>query len=739
MTAPLSLEFAGGSWSYFLVAGLIAAFLWNARSSPANAVLLTLRALAIVCVAAALTRPTVVFREALWRKPRLLIAVDAAHSMSAGAAGISRLEAAAAWLQKNRRSIEARAEVSLFAVSGSARRLSGWPELAGLKASQGVFEPAQALQEVALEAAAWGAPARVWLFSDGKAEASAGWETAVTALKAPVDVIGVDFGPRGKTLSFLEIKTPDFAFLHGAFEVRAIVEATAMAKENLRLRLLREDQKGVWETVSVNRLSVSSDFETLTSTLTAVAQSLGAERYRLVAESTRAGSVRHAREFRVEVIRQKYRIMYLAGRPSAEYSFLREFLKADPNHELVSFVIMRNPESPAVVPDSELSLIPFPAEEIFVRNLRQFDLFILENFSYARFRLPLSYLTSLKSFVAQGGALLVIGGENAFGLGGYRNTPLEEMLPVTLARQAPDFVPGLFNVRPAAVAHPLVRLYDTAEASHAAWESLAPMDGWARFDSVRPGASVLAVHPVERTAAGEPLPVLAVRDYGRGKVMLVSSDSTWRWKLGGATRWQTASFYARFWTKAVRYLTGSLELSKVKFAPVPDRLPAQEPAAFSLRIFDEAFKPPERGLAEVSVLWTQPGGTTRELLPAETEPGLFTIELTGLKDGAHRLKALAKLRGRAWGEDEVRFDWKGASGEAPMDRRWLERAAQAGGGEMKDLNAADASALLGKLPPQHLESEVSRRAYPWASPFWLWMTMALFILEWGLRRWQGQP
>src|SRR3972149_3635018 len=73
--------------------------------------------------------------------------------------------------------------------------------------------------------------------------------------------------------------------------------------------------------------------------------------------------------------------MYLAGRPSTEYSFLREFLKSDPNHELVSFVILRNPENPSPASDRELSLIPFPMDEIFSRTLPQFDLFILENFS----------------------------------------------------------------------------------------------------------------------------------------------------------------------------------------------------------------------------------------------------------------------------------------------------------------------------------------------------------------------
>src|SRR5207247_939706 len=114
------------------------------------------------------------------------------------------------------------------------------------------------------------------------------------------------------------------------------------------------------------------------------------------------------RKFTIDVIRQKYRIMFLSGRPSPEYAYLREFLKSDPNREVVSFVILRNPENIINIPESELSLIPFPQQEIFVNDVSQFDLFIMENFSPARFHLPAVYLESLRDYVAKGGALLLI-------------------------------------------------------------------------------------------------------------------------------------------------------------------------------------------------------------------------------------------------------------------------------------------------------------------------------------------
>jgi hypothetical protein len=333
----------------------------------------------------------------------------------------------------------------------------------------------------------------------------------------------------------------------------------------------------------------------------------------------------------------------------------------------------------------------------------------------------------------------VIGGENAFGLGGYRGTALEDLLPVTLAGEEPDFIPGLFRPKPNAASHPLVRLYETPEASASAWESLPPMDGFARFHSVRPGSGVLAVHPREKTETGEPLPILAMRNYGRGKVLLVSSDSTWRWRLGAGADYRIASFYPRFWSRAVEYLTGNLELSKVKFSPLPDRLPAREPAVFFLRVFDESFRAPPRGSAEVSVLWTGPDGKTREVLPSETEPGLFPVELTGLSPGNHHLKAVVRLKGRPWGEGGRACTGGGGPPEAPMDRLWLKRVADLTSGEMTELAAADGSRLLGKLPAIRSEAEILGRAEPWSASVWLYLTLACLLAEWGLRRWRGFP
>ena len=729
----LGLESGSGAWAWAAAALIAAAFWLHARRSPARRSLLALRAAAAAALVLALLRPVLLFREGRLSKPRLLILLDAGHAMKGKAPGAaSRLAQAAAWLRKNRAAIEERAEVSVALVSDRARPLGGLDRLDAAAAEGTAFKPDQSLPDALPPE---GPAARTWLITDGLAEGGGDLGRLLAGLGSPVDMLGVGPSRRETGAAFLDLKAPDFAFLHGVIPVEATVEATGLAGREVVVTLSRADElfPGGWRETGRLKRRVNADLETFPVSLSAPADGLGTARMRL---SASGGGRERTREFRVETVRQKYRIMYLAGRPSAEYAALREFLKADPNHELVSFVILRNPENPSPAPDRELSLIPFPVDEIFGRALPQFDLFILENFSAARFRLPPQYLDALKRFVAGGGALLVKGGDNAFSAGGYKGSPLEEVLPVVLSARSPDFVPGLFSPKPGPPEHPLVRLYETPEASRRAWEALPPLDGWGRFAAVRPGATVLASHPAQTTEDGRPLPVAAVRPFGRGKVMLISTDSSWRWKLGAAADPDAAGFYARFWTRSVQYLTGGLDLSKVKFAPLPDRIPPREPARLSLRVFDEGFGPAPAADTRVSVVWTGPDGRAREVAVRETEPGVYAVELLGLAPGPQKVRASARVRGRAWGEDEVRFSWEPVQDE-PMDRGWLTKAAAAGGGRFVDLSTARAEDLLGELPPAVARDEAVRRLRPFLSPAWLALAAFLFLLEWALRRRSG--
>lgn len=725
-----------GAAEWLLAAGGTAAFLMLrplTRGLPRP--VLALRAAALLLLLGSLLKPSVHRLQDQLARPRLGILVDQGPSMNADDdQGRSRLERARRWLRAGRADLEERAEVTLLAASGGVRRLS-WDELDALEPAPQALDPASAFSDLLGS----GAPAsRLWLLSDGAFARGDALSTVLARLNTPVDTLGIGPLRTRRSVSVAGITSPDFVFIHRRFDAAVAVETHKLQGGSVQVRLYRGQDR-----LAEKKLAVLQPYEVVNATFNITAQALGRQDYRLeiIGTPAEAGeqSVRMGREFGVEVIRQKYRIMYLAGRPSPEYSHLRAHLKSEPNHELVSFVILRNPENVSPVGDNELSLIPFPATEIFVTSLFEFDLFILENFAYWRFNLPVGYLQNLKRFVAQGGALLVIGGSNAFAQGGYRGTPLEETLPVTLWSNGDDFIPGLYSPEVAAPENPLLQLGASAAETEALWKALPPLDGFSRFASVRPKASVLLAHPSEKTSAGQPLPVVAVQEYGKGKVMLVGTDSTWRWKLGGGRDWRVSSFYGRFWNRAVQYLTGSLELKKVKFSPLPDRMPAREPAVLTVHVFDQHFRPVPGADIDLRVAWTTPLAADGQRTPAffEVEPGVFQIELNDLRDGRHKVRAVVSYRGQHWGEDSVSFLWEKAKGAAPLNRKNLKAISDETAGRYADLERTDIGALMDSLPPVRRRKTVLSRSAVWTWNGWLWLLCGVLLAEWLIRRRRG--
>ncbi len=104
-------------------------------------------------------------------------------------------------------------------------------------------------------------------------------------------------------------------------------------------------------------------------------------------------------------IQPKERILLLNGR-DAEGRYLGEILKRR-GFEVTSVVVDKTPPSPA-----------------------GYGIIVFNNVERDRFS-P-DYLTAVERHVARGNGFLMLGGEASFGPGGYRQTPIEEILPVAL-------------------------------------------------------------------------------------------------------------------------------------------------------------------------------------------------------------------------------------------------------------------------------------------------------------------
>ncbi|PIR15380.1 MAG: hypothetical protein COV48_14685, partial [Elusimicrobia bacterium CG11_big_fil_rev_8_21_14_0_20_64_6] len=289
------LESAAGPWTWTVVVLLAAAYYYHASRSPARRGLLILRGLAAAALALALLRPTVLSRESRLAKPRLLILLDAGHSMKGKApGGVTRFAQATAWLKKNRAAITARAAVSVTLVSDRARPLGGLAKLDAAAPEGTAFRPDQSLRDALPPE---GPPARVWLMTDGAAEGGGDLGRILAGLGAPVDMIGTGPSRRETGAAFLDLKAPDFAFLHGTIPVEASVEATGLAGREALVTLARADENapGGWRVTGRVTRRINSDIETFPVNLSAPADTLGTARMRLVATGGGRSPIRLAR------------------------------------------------------------------------------------------------------------------------------------------------------------------------------------------------------------------------------------------------------------------------------------------------------------------------------------------------------------------------------------------------------------------------------------------------------------
>jgi len=574
------------------------------------------------------------------------------------------------------------------------------------------------------------------LLSDGRQTGGADAVGEAERFGAPVYTVGIG-NPAGlRDLAVRDILSPEIAFRRTEFGIDTVIAQYGFDGRNVTVNL-----KEGKEIIATRRVRLDESEKTVSFQVKT--EKLGRHEYLVeipVYKGERVSRNNTKRVF-VEVIREKTRIMYICGQPGWEYSFLRAHLKTDPNIELVSFVILRNPHNIAIVPDNQLSLIPFPAHDIFAKDLYGFDLMILENFSYRRF-FGASLLQSIKKFVMEkGGGFLMIGGPDAFGRGGYKGTGVEDVLPVEIA-SSEKIINGKFRMRVVASQHPIMQLERRSAETETIWAGMPMLDSINAVVRPRPGAVVLGVHPFEKNEHGN-LPVIVVWQCGKGRAMAVTSDSTWRWRFLAQEEGAGYLYYDKFWRSAVRWLVQAPEWKQVQVSVERGEVNAGDKVDIKILVRDKYG----RGVARLPILTLEGPDAKRVNLGKPVEVagtvGEYWASVLAPQDREGKYKVVARastgdgagavLEGAA--EFEVRTpqaEWLNPSLNEPL----LKEIARVSGGtywRAADFTWQDFSRAIAAAPPPSL---ATKRPLWHQWPFLIGLVGVLGT-EWWLRRRSG--
>ncbi|MCZ6807929.1 MAG: glutamine amidotransferase [Deltaproteobacteria bacterium] len=293
----------------------------------------------------------------------------------------------------------------------------------------------------------------------------------------------------------------------------------------------------------------------------------------------------------LRVGRDRVRVLLVAGRPSWDVRFLRDFIKRDGSVDLISFFILRAPSDLTAAPTDELALIPFPTDELFREHLGSFDVVIFQNFDFAPYEIQV-YLPRIRDYVKRGGSFLMIGGDHSFSLGGYAGTPIEEVLPVKLSA-AGSVVTGSYRPQPnrQLIRHPIVALGPDPSLTRRTWQALPPLHGANAIAGVKEGAQVLLEHPRARLPGGGRRPILVVGEADRGRVAAMTTDASWRWRFASDDATVGSDEYELFWDRLVRWLTRDPLLEPARISTDRDRYGIGAPVIVSGLLRDERYRP----------------------------------------------------------------------------------------------------------------------------------------------------
>jgi hypothetical protein len=377
----------------------------------------------------------------------------------------------------------------------------------------------------------------------------------------------------------------------------------------------------------------------------------------------------------------------------------------------------------------------FPTRE----ELLKYNLVILGDVSAG----PKGFLTkaqleNLREFVeVHRGGLVAIAGRQHMPAD-YRDTPLAEALPVEFLplkgqadaeRRTQPFTPLLTE---AGLRADMLALADAPEENLKTWKTLPGFHWHYPVTKLRPGATSLLAHPAAKMGE-QPMPLLATQYFGRGQVLFLATDETWRWRFNAQDK-----LFGRFWGQLV-YQVGLPHMlgnnsSRVQLALERSEAVVGRPGLLYARLLDSEFQPlrEQQVAAEIIALDAKPGEERTQavkLTAVEGRAGEYRVQLPHNKPGRFEVKLTSPEP--ATFSYRVNLPPQHELEEAGLADEALRQAAALSGGRF--YQEEDLHSLVGSISPRTEPFTLRQEVLPWNFLVFL-LFVTLLTAEWVLRK-----
>jgi len=716
-------------------------------SSRQGLVTVLLRGLAFLLLLFFLFGPSRLPRPRTIRTQRTLaVLIDSSGSMSGPAfaepGAAARIDEVRRLIRKHQlmEQITGQAKLALYAFDERLVRLKT-DGLAGLKATGRATDLPGAIGQAA-HLHENDDLAGLLLFTDGRNTQMEDPTEKAKELGVPLFLIAVGAEPSEQKQQDEQIQR-DMAVLSASANPRIILGHTAQVAASIESRAYPARQVSVQllrggQIISSTAVAVSPQQNRRQALFSVKPRSLGVHHYQIMVppEDDETDKTNNVASLEIEVVDIANRLLYI-DRLRQERRFLKRVLESQPTLQLTAIVQQGAERLLIQGNDPEMKA---QAGILEPEQMARWKTIVIGDLPAAA--ISPEKILALAEWVDKGGALLLLAGPESMGADGLAGTALNKLLPIKSLKDL-EYIESEFRVALTSegTAHPAFQRVQNR------WADAPSLLSRFNVGGVKAAATVLMA-----TADRQHLPITVSQNYGRGKVAVVLTDTTWRWQLGfesSASDSSSVSPHAMFWNQMIDWLGPELKEEQAKAGQVQlisDRLEYEVNDEVILVVSVHGADGTLLEDASVEVTVATPDGrpikrtATLEQAGDEVSSPVFTASFQAYAVGEYAIQTTAKRAGKSIGSDHVSVRVRHPSVEftrTDPDRQLLREMAGVSGG--KYLQPADLDRLAAVTNLAARKVLVQPNAEADAEPIWnrWWLAAAFTTLmsgEWFIRR-----
>ncbi len=693
---------------------------------------LGLRLAFVVAVLLMLAGPRFLVTGFIPQKNKIAVLVDASRSMSIVEEGKSRLERAREALNRGDflKKLEKQTELppSPFSFAGQVSPLtiddissfSISPDGLQTNLSRAVTEVVSNLGESNLLG--------VILFTDGGHNTGDSPREALAGLRAPLYILGTGRADQTRDLSISLERPPAMGYLNSRVRIRGEVRLYHIATDTVPITIKRDGK--LYDQII---LPVGSDSRRLPFSCNLPCDEEGAFTWtfsvpqiagELTFDNNEAG-------FLLRVIKDRMRVLLLAGHADWDHTFLRQALQTDPSAQFNAFVRVNDTRWLHM---ENFVLKGTTAQPDIGSETADIDLLLLAGVSESLLK---PHAESLMQRLESGRlGVLLLPAPRGYANLGYRDSPLARWFPVELSAETWRGVPTNLLLPTRDPAFGFLRLLDDPLQNQEFFQNAIPkFDGLFTYHRLKTGAEVLLSSTLDN--GGTPAPVLLYQRVGQGQVAMLTGGPLWPMNLRLVPTGKGNRPYVAFVVNLLKWLANRREDSQVVLEIAAARGFANQPTSIRAWVYDAARRP----LDTAQIVGTA-SGREGELLPlsflAAAEKGCYETAFIPPRKGKFEIRVEARAQGQSLGEARAQFLVEQSTAEfdnPEVQVELMQSLASMTGGVYRPVEESDQMlAQIKATPGKKRETRILELRDSWVL---LALLLVLPLSEWILRRTRG--